>query len=106
MLACFFRGATYVPLSENLPPERIAYILKDSGARGVVACNEKVIVDTISKVKELMDDTFPPEFIIDSIDGLVSTSGPPSKVRVIDETFKKGIVIPSGDDVRKIYLMT
>ncbi len=36
MLAIMKTGAVYLPIDRNVPPERVAYVLRDSGARAVV----------------------------------------------------------------------
>ena len=54
MLACFFCGATYVPLSESLPPARIAYILQDSKAVGVLTCSDPSISNALSQAIDVI----------------------------------------------------
>ena len=104
-MACFFCGATYVPLSDTLPPARIAYILQDSGAMGVLTtCTDAAISSVLSDVKKLftMQSILPPFIVLDGVDNLIWSSGPHQKSRTIDKDFQAGLILPEPNDVAYI----
>jgi len=105
MLACFFCGAVYVPLCETLPPARIAYILQDSEAVGVLTCRDAIVCNVLSDSMEVlwMDNknstVMPPSVMIDCETKLIRSSGPYEKGRNIGKDFQKDLVLPRPDDV-------
>ncbi len=99
MLACFFCSAIYVPLSEALPAPRIAYILQDSGAVGIINLDgDEKIKEVTLEASSILGNNSPPLITIESIEGLVWSSGPtPRKEKFVEGTFE--ISIPKADDV-------
>ena len=51
ILSCMSVGAVYVPLDDTLPDERIAFMMKDTDSRAIIASD-----DTYERAKELADD--------------------------------------------------
>jgi len=104
MLACFFCGATYVPLSDALPPARIAYILQDSEAIGVITCSDASISNLLSQAGEVFSSTNqetrpPPSMMLDWVDNLFWSSQPHRKELNISKDLRKQLVFPEPHDV-------
>ena len=98
MLACFFCRAKYVPLSESHPAARMAYILQDSEAMGIVSLlKDDAIADVMKETHMILGAKLPPSVMLESLEGLVWSSGPkPTKQNVGNAV---DISIPKGNDV-------
>lgn len=98
MLACFFCGAAYVPLSDSLPMARIAYILQDSGAKGVITCSETAAHDLLLESKEFTNAEIQPVIVpvlmLNDVSDLIWSSGPPQKDRTILKDLHKDLPPP------------
>ena len=104
MLACFFCGVTYVPLSDTLPPDRIAYILQDSEAIGVITCSDASISNSLSQAVEVFSSSkqgiCPPPFMMhDWVDNYFWSSQPHRKEFNPSKDLHKHLVLPEPHDV-------
>lgn len=77
--AVLFLGATDIPIYANLPPEQVAYILNDSGARAIFVSGE----DQLKKVLEIRGDVPSLEWVI-AFDLPGKAGGPMGLVQLID----------------------
>lgn len=103
MLACFFCGAAYVPLSESLPASRIAYILQDSGAQGVLTCTDTAAHDLFLEAKEFVNAdnklAMVSPVMLNEVSELIWSSGPPKNDGAVHKDFRQDLVLPQPNDV-------
>lgn len=88
MLACYFCGAAYVPLADNLPAQRVGFILQDSEAVAVITCCDPKITNLLGDVSELLGGCAPHSIILDafSSDMVWSSSARKNDEKVITKS--------------------
>ncbi|GAA0544032.1 amino acid adenylation domain-containing protein/thioester reductase-like protein [Rhizomicrobium palustre] len=59
ILGVWKAGAIYLPLSVELPPERLAFIIKDAGAKIVLALDGLALPATLSQIEIIRPDKSP-----------------------------------------------
>ena len=96
-------GAAYVPLSETLPASRIAYILQDSGAQGVLTCTDTAAHDLFLEAKEFVNAdnqlAIVSPVMLNEVSELIWSSGPPQKDGAVHKDFQLDLVLPQPNDV-------
>ena len=86
---------------------RIAYILQDSGAKGVITCSETAAHDLLLESKEFMNAEIQPAIVpvvmLNDVSDLIWSSGPPQKDRTILKDLHKDLSPQPNDVAYMIY---
>ena len=85
--AIFLCGAAYLPLSDKLPDERLAYILRDAKPKLIIT-TEDIKMRLVLEVAQEMNadpDDWVEFFCVEDVDGIIDeTNIPPHERKVVD----------------------